>query len=268
VFSAQTFNDLVDRGDVTPASLVPTMLLRALDERGSRTAPSSLRCLLLGGASTPRALVERALAARFPIALTYGLSEACSQVATAPPELVAHKPGIVGAALRGTDVRIDEVGEILVRGPTVAAGYVGVDQPLTDPAGWLHTGDLGELDEEGHLRVTGRRSERIVTGGVNVDPSEVEAVLRLHPDVQDVAVVGMPDPEWGERVVAVVVPGSVSSPSHAELETLARERLSPAKVPKRILFLGLLPRNVNGKLDRPAVQKAIHAALLSPGERS
>jgi O-succinylbenzoic acid--CoA ligase len=258
-FSAEVFNQLVDKGSITHASLVPTMLLRALDERRDRAAPRSLRCLLLGGASTPRALVERALAAGFPIALTYGLTEACSQVATAPPELVARKPGTVGAPLRGTDVRIDEAGEILVRGPTVAAGYLGVDQSITDSQGWLHTGDLGELDHEGHLSVTGRRSDRIISGGVNVDPSEVESVLRLHPDVRDVAVVGIPDEQWGEVVVAAVVPGSESSPSRTDLESLARERLSPTKVPRRILFLGVLPRNANGKVDRDAVKTTFAA---------
>jgi acyl-CoA synthetase (AMP-forming)/AMP-acid ligase II len=152
---------------------------------------------------------------------------------------------------------VDDAGEILVRGPTIAAGYLGTDERLTDAEGWLHTGDLGELDREGHLRVTGRRSDRIVSGGVNVDPAEVEAVLRLDSDVHDVSVVGLPDAEWGEIVAGAVVPRPGSEPSGARLEALARERLASAKVPRRVVFLSELPRNANGKVDRARVRELV-----------
>ena len=253
-FDASTFNELVDEGRVTHASLVPTMLHRALDERGDRPPPRSLRCVLVGGARTPRGLVDRALAARFPIALTYGMTEASSQVTTAPPVLVRSKPETVGPPLPGVEVRVDGAGEVLVRGPTVAAAYVGSSEPITDSAGWLHTGDIGELDSDGHLRVTGRRSDRIVTGGVNVDPAEVEEILRTHPGVHDVSVVGLPDPEWGEVVAAAAVRTPGVYPDPAELETLARARLTSAKIPRRIVFVEDLPRNANGKVDREAVR--------------
>ena len=160
---------LVDGGVVTHASLVPAMLERVLEARADRSA-AALRCLLVGGAACPRALVERALAAGLPLALTYGLSEATSQAATAPPELVARKPGTVGAPLEGLELRVDEAGEVLLRGPTVAAGYVGSQLPLRDRESWLHTGDLGELDNEGHLWITGGRAVRIVTGGCERRP--------------------------------------------------------------------------------------------------
>jgi O-succinylbenzoic acid--CoA ligase len=253
-FDARVFSELMDGGRVTHASLVPTMLQRVLDVRGDRAAPRSLRCVLVGGARAPHALVERALAAGFPVALTYGMTEASSQVATAPPEMVRSKPDAAGAPLPGVEVRVDGAGEVLVRGPTVALTYVGTSEPLTDAKGWLHTGDLGELDRDGHLRVTGRRSDRIVTGGVNVDPAEVEDILRSHPGVQDVSVVGLPDPEWGEVVAAAAVRTPGVYPDPAELETLARSRLTSSKIPRRIVFVEDLPRNANGKVDREAVR--------------
>jgi O-succinylbenzoic acid--CoA ligase len=253
-FDPQAFSALLDDGNVTHASLVPTMLQRVLDVRADRPAPESLRCVLVGGARTPRALVDRALALGFPVALTYGMTEASSQVATAPPALVRAKPDTAGAPLSGVDVRVDGAGELLVRGPTVAAAYVGSAEPLKDAAGWLHTGDLGELDADGHLRVTGRRSDRIVTGGVNVDPAEVEDLLRTHPGVDDVSVVGLPDDEWGEVVAAAAVRRPGLYPDPAELESLARSRLTSAKIPRRILFVGDLPRNPNGKVDREVVR--------------
>lgn len=263
---------LAEQERITHASLVPTMLHRILEHTEDAPAPAPLRCLLVGGAPTPPELLERALAAGYPVALTYGLTEASSQVATAPPELVREKPGTVGAPLPGVEVRIDGsgVGEILVRGPTVAARLGGPGGPQAggeDPGGvgpdrdgWLHTGDLGRLDDDGHLWITGRRSDRIVSGGVTVDPSEVEAALRLHDAVADAAVVGLPDREWGEVVSAAVVPAPGRSLDPEALERHARTHLSGARIPRRIVVAEQIPRNANGKVDREGV-----AALFKEG---
>lgn len=256
-FDVGPTSDLLDAGRVTHLSLVPTQLVRLLDRRGGRPAPPTLRCVLIGGAHAPDGLVRRALDAGWPVALTYGMTEMTSQVATAPPELAGRKPGTVGAPLEGVELRIDPGGEIVTRGPTRALGYVGLEAPLVDAEGWYHTGDLGVLDEEGHLTVTGRCSERIVTGGISVDPLEIESVLRAHPAVREVCVVGVPDPEWGERLAAAVVP----SKAHLDLEEVdawSRERLGGPRRPRRWLVLEALPLNRNGKLDRAAV-----LALLS-----
>jgi O-succinylbenzoic acid--CoA ligase len=258
-FRAVEANALLDGAGVTHASLVPTMLRQLLDLRGDRTS-SALRCLLIGGAHCPRSLLQRALAAGFPVALTYGMTEATSQAATAPPPLVNKKPGTVGGPLEGVELRIDEAGEVLLRGATVAAGYLGSELPLLDANGWLRTGDLGELDPDGHLWITGRRSDRIVTGGVNVDPIEIEDILRLHGGVSDAAVVGLPDERWGEVVAAAVVREGGAYPDPAELEELTRARLTTAKVPRRWLFLSELPRNANGKVDRDAVRQGFATA--------
>jgi len=244
-FRVQGLVELLSRGRVTHAALVPTMLYRLLEAWGDRPVPDTLRCLLIGGAAAERPLLERALQRGFPLALTYGLTEAMSQVTTAAPDLVRRKPGTAGPPLPGVELRIGDGEEILVRGATVAPGQ-------GDEDGWLHTGDLGRLDADGHLWVTGRLSHRIISGGVNVDPAEVEAVLQAHPGVQEVAVVGIPDTEWGERVVAVVVvpgPGVLE-----EIEAAARVRLSPAKRPRVFRLVDALPRNANGKVDRAAVR--------------
>ena len=125
--------------------------------------------------------------------------------------------------------------------------------PLVDADGWYATGDLGHLDEEGHLWVTGRRSERIISGGVTVDPREVEAVLRAHPAVVDVCVVGLPDAEWGEKLAAAVVPVEGAFDLE-EVDAWSRERLGPPRRPRRWLLLNELPLNANGKVDRATVR--------------
>lgn len=253
---------------VTHLSLVPTQLLRLLDAWGDAPPPAALRCVLMGGAATPAPLLARALDAGWPVALTYGMTETTSQLCTAPPERVREKPGSVGRPLPGNEIALAPDGEILARGATLAGGFVGTDRPLVDEDGWYHTGDLGRLDEDGDLRVVGRRSDRIMSGGVTVDPHEVEAVLREHPAVRDVCVVGVPDPEWGERVAALVVPadreakpGEAGGRVPADLAAWARERLGPARLPRRWRTAPELPLNRNGKVDREAAR-----ALLAEGD--
>jgi O-succinylbenzoic acid--CoA ligase len=253
-FDVSIASDLIDRGRVTHLSLVPTQLSRLLDHRRGTPPPPGFRCVLVGGARTPMTLTRRALGAGWPLALTYGMTEMSSQVATAPPDLVRAKPGTVGPPIRGVEVRIGDADEIVARGPTLAPGRVGGAVPLVDEDGWYRTGDLGRLDEEGHLWITGRRSARIVTGGVTVDPEEVEEMLRGHPAVVDACVVGLDDPEWGERLAATLVPveGELDL---EDVDRYARERLAPPKRPRRWLLVDSLPLGANGKVDRAAVKK-------------
>ncbi|MGD8872241.1 MAG: AMP-binding protein, partial [Gemmatimonadota bacterium] len=247
------------RAPVSHASVVPTQLLRLLDARGDRRPPQTFRCALVGGARAPTDLIRRAQALGWPLALTYGLTEATSQVATAPPALTATKPGTVGRPLESVEIRLADDGEILVRGATVVSGYLAVDdRDVAAPDGWLHTGDLGRLDEDGDLWVTGRRVDRIVTGGVTVDAVEVEEAIRGYDGVRDVCVVGLPDPEWGERVAASVVPleGAIDLDA---LTTFLRGRLSGPKLPRVLRASPELPRNANGKVDRGAVREVLSA---------
>ena len=241
--------ELLETGALSHVSLVPTMLGRLLDAGLPRPRSAFLRCVLVGGAGAPPALLERALAAGLPLALTYGMTETCSQVATAPPALVRAKPGSAGAPLDGVQVRIASDGEIEVRGDIVACAYQQ-GGPITGPDGWYRTGDLGGLDDDGHLWVTGRKARRIVSGGVNVHPAEVERVLAAHPAVAEAAVVGLPDPEWGERVAAAIVPAVAREPRVREIHRHCRERLGPPARPRALVVLAELPRNLSGKIDR------------------
>jgi O-succinylbenzoic acid--CoA ligase len=246
-FSPEVLGELIDRDRLTHASVVPTMLRRLLDVRGGDSVPSTLRCLLVGGAAAGGTLVPEALQLGYPLALTYGLTEACSQVATAPPELVLEKPGTVGPPMDGLEVRILEDGEVCVRGETVSPG-------AADGEGWLATGDLGWLDGDGHLWISGRMNDRIVTGGTNVDPRSVETVLEGLPGVSSAAVAGVPHDVWGETVVALIVtdPGVEADPKM--LIAQARDLLSASELPRHVEFAETLPVNVNGKIDREAVR--------------
>jgi O-succinylbenzoic acid--CoA ligase len=141
------------------------------------------------------------------------------------------------------DVKITAEGELLVRGPTVAPMETGED-------GWLHTGDLGWEDEDGHLWIRGRLSDVIISGGVNIHPGEVQGILEAHPRIREAVVFGLEDDEWGERVAAGVVCEGSSSVSEEEVRAWVRERLSGAKTPRAIRRLPAIPRNANGKVDR------------------
>ncbi|MCG8468127.1 MAG: fatty acid--CoA ligase family protein [Gemmatimonadetes bacterium] len=235
----------------THVSLVPAMMHRLIER--SEPPPAELRVALVGGAATPPRVTRRAVAAGWPISLTYGLTEAGSQVATATPEEVCRRPGAVGRALDDVELEIDdapgESGEISIRGPGLLLGYLG--EPARDPEDWFATGDLGAIDEEGGLRVTGRLGDRILSGGVNVDPRAVEDVIAEHPDVREVCVVGLPDPVWGQIVTGVV--GSDRPDLAGELDAWSRTRLSGARTPRRWLIVSALPRTGTGKTDRAAV---------------
>jgi o-succinylbenzoate---CoA ligase len=214
---------------VTLVSLVPTMLARLLD--AGLEQPPTLRRVLLGGGPIAPALLARAREARVHVSPSYGMTEACSQIATD------------GAPLLGTDLEIAPDGEVLVRGRTVASGALG-------PDGWLHTGDLGALDDAGRLVIAGRKADTIVSGGENVAPAEVESVLLEHPGVVDAAVFGRADSEWGEAVVAQVVLADGAEIDPEALRTHCAARLAPFKVPKRFEPVSGVPRGVTGKLLR------------------
>jgi O-succinylbenzoic acid--CoA ligase len=241
-FETDRVADALATGGVTVVSLVATTLTRLLDAGLER--PPALRCALTGGGPVPPALVQRAHEAGVPVGLTYGLTESCSQATTTPAVEIGRGPSTAGPPLFCTRVRIAGDGEIELAGPTLAPA-------APEPDGWLRTGDLGELDGEGRLIVRGRKADTIVSGGENVAPAEVEAVLEAHPDVREAAVIARPDPEWGEQVVAIVVAREGAAPSPAELREHCARVLAAFKVPKRVeLAAAPLPRTASGKLQR------------------
>jgi O-succinylbenzoic acid--CoA ligase len=212
-----------DHTDVTLASMVPTQLQRLLDD-DVKPGPR-LRTVLLGGAPATKALLRRAKEHGWPVSPTYGLTQTCSQVTVAEPGDTETS----GFPIHGMAVTIAPDGEIVVNGT-------------------LHTGDLGRLDDRGRLIVIGRKSDTIVTGGENVAPTEVEAVLLEHPAVADAGVFSRPDPEWGEAVTASVVLTAPTDPE--DLRAFVGERLARFKVPKSIHVTTRLPRTASGKLLR------------------
>jgi O-succinylbenzoic acid--CoA ligase len=250
------------QGSASMISLVPTMLARLLEMPPPAVSPR-VRCLLVGGAALPPALAQRAAAAGLPIAATYGMTEACSQIATTLPLSDDTTGGTVGRPLDCTEVRIDDpgadgIGEICVRGANVCAGYfrnAEADARML-AGGWLRTGDLGSLDERGRLRVEGRRDDLIVTGGENVSPAEVESVLQAHPDVRECAVFGVDDEEWGHRVVALVVGAEPARVRPDSLRTWCRMHLAGYKTPAEVRQIDELPRVGAGKVDRSALPRA------------
>ena len=309
----------------TIVSLVGAQLTRMLEvpERGWEAA---LRCVLLGGGPAPRPLLEACAARGIAVAQSYGLTEACSQVATLATRDALRKLGSAGQPLLPTEIRIAPMaqpadgnseaqgrtavrpyaeadtfvgahrgaptpvagtasgtaepgatttpdpidgddappvplrdhmpGEILVRGPTISPGYLPPEGEgmatlaVTDAEGWLHTGDIGYLDAEGYLYVLDRRTDLIISGGENIYPAEVEAVLLAHPAVSEAGVYGIPDPVWGRRAAAAVVPRPGMEIDEEELLAFCRERLARYKVPARVEVRQSLPRNASGKLLR------------------
>lgn len=269
---------LADDPAPSHVSLVPTTLVRLLDGAADGRAPSTLRAVLVGGGPISPVLVTRAIEAGWPVVPTYGLSEAGSGVTALPTAEAAHHPGSAGRPLPGVEVRIaepdeDGVGEILVASPARFSGYLG-DPDATEAAftdgHWLRTGDLGRLDGDGRLRVVDRRTDRIVRGGENVSPAEVEAVLRDHPAIAEAAVVARRDATFGHVPIAVVVlRDGHGDPGDDDLARFCRARLAAFKVPTAFIRVDALPRTGAGKLRRAELRASLDdgAADVSPRDR-
>lgn len=268
-------NRAIDDDGVTMVSVVAVMLQRMLDARGARPWPPSLRCVLLGGGPAPRPLLARCASSRMPVVQTYGLTETTSQVATLAPEDALIRLGAAGRLLYPNELRImsddgfvvgsDTDGEIVVRGPVVMAGYAGHPDATARAVvgGWLHTGDIGRIDADGYLYVLDRRDDLIISGGENVYPAEVEAVLLAHPWVAEAGVVGVPDSAWGQRIVAVVCLASDANGAMAAdtLRAHCRSHLGAYKVPREInIAAEPLPRTASGKLRRARLREQIAGA--------
>jgi O-succinylbenzoic acid--CoA ligase len=220
-------------------SLVPTMLHRLL---AAGADLSRFRAILVGGAGLEDATVASARERGARVVSTYGLTESCGGVA------------YDGRPFDGSAARIGPGDEVQLAGPTLMGGYRG-DPQATSAAftldGWLRTGDAGELDGDGRLRVRGRLDDCIMTGAEKVWPQEVEAALREHPKVAELAVAGRVDPEWGQHVVAFVVPTAPGDPpTLEELRDHAAERMARYKMPRELVLLPALPRTPSGKIRR------------------
>jgi O-succinylbenzoic acid--CoA ligase len=279
-FDPQALLECIERDQVRIVSLVPTMLERLLEIPGGAQSLARLRFILLGGAAASQALLEKSLAAGLNLALTYGMTETTSQIATSTPQESRAKPGSAGKPLlfyqlcildeHGATLPAGQTGQIAVAGPTVTPGYyrlataeraaneLSAAQP---PPGFLLTGDLGYIDSDGDLWVLQRRADLIISGGENIYPAEVERVLLAHPAVAQACVVGLEVPGWGQQVAAAVVlhPGSGHAEATARQTLIAhcRAHLAGYKIPRRFLFLDQLPQTASGKILRAAVVESL-----------
>lgn len=261
-FDPAAANHAIDHEEITLLSLVPTMLQRLLNDRGGRPFPPRVRAALIGGGPTEPALLEEAAALRLRALPTYGLTEAASQVTTLSPREWPAGLATAGRPLPFVRVEIRDVdgrtarpgieGEIVVRGPIVMAGYLGEPEATASAlrGRWLHTGDIGVWDGERRLVVLDRRADRIVTGGENVSPAEVERALSTHPGVADVCVVGLPSSEWGQEVAAVIEPKPGATLTLEGLRQHAAETLASFKLPRHVMIASAVPRSAGGKILR------------------
>jgi len=241
-FDATRVAGLLADGEVRFASLVPTMLRRMLE---AHPGPyEGVSGVLVGGGPADPVLLEQALDAGLPVLTTYGSTETCSQVATVAPGEEREALGTVGSPLDGFEVRIGTIGRIEVRGPAVSTSDV---DGTPRPGEWLAMGDIGRIDEGGRLVIEGRADRVIVTGGVNVHPDAVEAVLGGHPGLADVHVRGESDPEWGTAVVAEVVVAEGAGFDEGAVAEWARVRLAGHQVPKRWRVVDHIERTELGK---------------------
>ncbi|MGA7988320.1 MAG: AMP-binding protein [Candidatus Dormiibacterota bacterium] len=225
--------------DARFTSIVPTQLVRLLDGGADLR---HFRAILVGGSGMDAALARAAAAAGAPVVQTYGMTETCGGVVYA------------GRPLAGVEVRASTDGELLVRGPTLMRGY-RLDPEATaavfDADGWLHTGDGGDVRSDGIVHVRGKLADVIVSGGEKIWPAEVEAALSQHPEVAAVMVSASPDGEWGQRVVARVVPRRRGAPPSLEsLNAHAGESIARHKLPRELIIVDDLDRNALGKLRR------------------
>lgn len=246
--AASVWQDL-QRHRVTHISLVPAMLARLLDISQDRSPPAWLRTVLVGGGHLAPELAARAHAAGWPLCVSYGMSETTSQCATRCGADAGMVSGEVGLPLDGVEITLSERGRIMVRGPVVMRGYVNPERisgvGLRED-GWFETGDLGEIDRAGRLKVLGRADDLLISGGRNIHPIEVEGLIAACPGVEQVAITGQVDQVWGARLVAMYV----GPASEAEVERWCCDNIASALRPRRYVRVQGLPQNSLGKLDR------------------
>jgi len=277
-FDPPKWLEAAEKHRVTMCFLVPTMIYALLAEPSLRTRDlSSLRVVSYGAAPMSPARIKEAWQAFGPVlAQGYGAAETTGGVialstADHARAMSGERPELLSSCGRvscesdvqvldeaGRPVEGDAIGEICVRGPDVFAGYwraPELSREVFDAEGWLHTGDLARVDGEGYIYIVDRKKEMLVSGGFNVYPTDVEAVLAQHPAISEVCVIGVPDDRWGETVKAVVVLRQGKQASAEEIMDFCRDLLAGFKRPRSVDFVNALPRNANGKIARKDVRE-------------
>jgi len=260
--------ELISRHRITSMMGVPTIYQMLADHPSFASADlSSLRLLVCGGAPLPVTLIRRYQERGVRFIQGYGLTEAAPNVLCLPPEDAERKAGAAGRPYFFVDVRVVDTddrpvppggsGEIVVRGPSVMKGYWNLPEETARAlrGGWLRTGDVGRIDEDGTIWIVDRVKDMYISGGENVYPAEVENVLAAHPAVAEAAVIGVPHQRWGEAGRAIVVRRPGASVTADEVIAFCAERLAKFKVPVDVMFVDALPRNPTGKLLKPQLRE-------------
>ncbi|WP_068672743.1 o-succinylbenzoate--CoA ligase [Oceanobacillus sp. Castelsardo] len=255
-FEVEKVHDAILSKGVTIVSVVTMMVQKLLNKLGEDYYPSTLRCMLLGGGPAPKPLLEKAKEKGIPVFQSYGMTETSSQIVTLSPQDALEKIGSAGKALFPAQLQIDggnedSIGEIIVKGPMVTKGYYKNEEANKKSLynGWLRTGDLGYLDNDGFLYVVDRRKDLIISGGENIYPSEIESVLSGMEQIKEVGVTGLADEIWGQVPIAFIVKQK-QDVTASEIFSFLRQRLAKYKIPKEIHFVEELPRNASNKLVR------------------
>ncbi|MFL6557236.1 MAG: o-succinylbenzoate--CoA ligase, partial [Bacillus sp. (in: firmicutes)] len=264
----KTINDIHEKR-VTIMSVVGTMLTKIVDALHERRLPAQFRCMLLGGGPAPLPLLKACVEKEIPVFQTYGMTESSSQIVTLAPEYSLTRLGSAGKPLFPSQIQIvtedgavaasGVPGEIVIKGPNVTTGYLFRPDISEEKFsnGWFHTGDIGYLDEAGFLYVLDRRSDLIISGGENIYPAEIEAVLLAHPNVSEAGVTHAEHNVWGQVPVAFIVKREETNLSGEELEKFCQQQLAKYKVPKVFYFTKVLPRNASKKLLRRELREWI-----------
>jgi len=268
-FNAPLVLDLIERFECTYTMGLPSLVQFMLEEQERQPRRvRSLRTFIAGGDSVPVAMQEHFQKLfGIPLREAYGMTESLPSLFN-PADAI--RPGSLGRVVDGAEVRIvdaegrdaaeNQTGEIAVKSPANCVGYwddlAATQETLRD--GWLYTGDLGRRDADGYHWFEGRKKEIIIHGGSNISPQEVEEAIYSHPAVLEAAVIGMPDPAYGEQVIGFVSLREGLTASEAELREHARRSLADYKVPERIVFLKELPKGITGKLQRRVLKQMVN----------
>ncbi|WP_283583439.1 o-succinylbenzoate--CoA ligase [Limosilactobacillus difficilis] len=251
-FRTPAVEEILVNEPVTIMSVVPFMLKKLLthQQESHHHYQHAFRCMLLGGGTTERPVLEQCQKLGIPVVQCYGMTETCSQIVALSANDALTKLGSVGQPLFTTQLKLSQQNEVLLKTPALSPGYLNMKGKLASKMsdGWYRTGDVGHLDSDGYLYIDGRLDEMIISGGENIFPAEVEAVYQQFPTIDEIAVVGQADAEWGARPVAFVV--SQHSLNSAKLIDYGRQHLAHYKVPVKFIAIDHLPKNASGKVQR------------------
>jgi fatty-acyl-CoA synthase len=265
-----TILECIERERCTIVFAVPTVFQMLMEHPDfARTDLSSVRYCVTGGSSCPLPVIERYFARGVTFRQGYGMTEVGVNCFSLAPEDALRKAGSVGRPVFhsearivngvGADVGVDEVGELIIAGPHVCSGYwsnpAATAEALRD--GWFYTGDLARRDADGYYYIVGRKKDMLISGGENIYPAEIEGVLATHPAIAEVAVLGVPDPKWGEVGVAAVVAKPGQMLTEEVVLTYCQDKLARYKIPKRVIFLDALPRNAMGKVIKAELARLV-----------